>query len=73
MPLTFDICDQGYQRINQGPMGYQCTKYGPCGCCSSIARGGRRKCLQEEKGMKKEKTTEHEENISAGFHPGIDK
>ena len=40
-PLTFDIYGRDYQRINQGPMRYQCTNYGPCDYCGSAARGDR--------------------------------
>ena len=50
-------------------MGYHCTKYGPCGHCSSFARGDRRKRLNEEM---EETTKRYEDNISARFHPGID-
>ena len=53
-------------------MGYQCTKYGPCGYFSSYARGGTRKRLEEEEEETEEKTKHHSGKIYAGLHPGID-
>ena len=55
-------------------MGYKCTKDGPCSYCSSVARGGWRKHIkeEEEEKEKEKKTTEHKDNISARFYPGID-
>ena len=40
-------------------MGYQCTKYGPCGYFSSFARGDTRKRLEEEEEEEEEETTKH--------------
>ena len=39
----------------------------PCGYCSSVSRGDRRKRLKEEE------TKHHNQKIYAGLHKGIDK
>ena len=64
-----------YSKALQGPMGYKCTKFVPCGYCSFFATGGRRKRLEEEEEEKKKKkeeeeeeTKQQEENIYALFH-----
>ena len=46
-PITFTLLGLDYQKAHQGPMGYQCAVYGLCGYCSSVARGDRRRSLQE--------------------------
>ena len=51
-------------------MGYQCSKYGPCGYFSSFAGGDTRKRLEEEETG--EKTKHHNHKIYAWLHPGID-
>ena len=54
MTLVFDLYDQDYQKAHEGAMMYQCIKYGPCGYCSSVARGDRRKHLEEEQEKEEE-------------------
>ena len=50
-------------------MGYQRTKYGPCGYFNCFASGDTRKRLEEET---EGKTKHHNHKIYAGFHSGID-
>ena len=52
--------------INQGPMGYQCTKYEPCGYCCSFARGDKRKRLKV-----KEQTEEKTKGAGIFFVRGV--
>ena len=60
---------ESQRKSTKGIMGYQCTKYGPCGYFSCFARGDTRKRLEEET---EEKTKHHNHKIYARLHPGID-
>ena len=41
--LELQYLGPNYSKALQGPMGYKCTKFEPCGYCSFFDRGGRRK------------------------------
>ena len=68
---TFTLLGLDYQKAHQGPMGYQCTEYGPCSYCSSVTRGDRRKRLYEMEETEG-KTKHHINKIYAGLHSSID-